>query len=136
MAEKFKLVILTPYGRYFEGDVDFISVNSEKYSLGILPHHSPLISTLSVCKLTIRINDKDNYYAIGGGVINVEIEKTTLILNSIEKDSEIDLDRAKESKKRAEERLNSPKNGDEIDIARAKLSLLRAINRINIGSKD
>ena len=85
--------------------------------------------------MTTRMRGKTEIYAIGGGVINVEKEKVTLILDSIESRDEIDLERAKEAKKWAEERLNNKEDDDAMDIKRAKLALLKAINRIDIGSK-
>ena len=136
MEKTFHLNILTPYGHYFEGEVEFIEVRSEKYNLGILPGHAPLISTLEVGKMVLRIRSVNEIYAIGGGIINVEKDKVTLILDSVERADEIDLERAKEAKKRAEDRLNISKEDDAIDVNRAKLALLKAINRIDIGSKD
>ena len=136
MEKTFHLNILTPYGHYFEGAVEFLEVHSEKYNLGIFPGHAPLISTLEVGKMIIRIKEINEIYAIGGGIINIEKDKVILVLNSIERHDEIDLERAKDAKKRAEDRLNESKNDDAIDVNRAKLALLRAINRINIGSRD
>lgn len=135
MEKTFHLNILTPYGHYFEGAVEFLEVHSEKYNLGIFPGHAPLISTLEVGKMIMRIREISQIYAIGGGVINIEKDKVTLILNSIESRDEIDLDRAKNAKMRAEERLNQSKDDDAIDVNRAKLALLKAINRIDIVSK-
>lgn len=136
MRDKIHLIVLTPYGRYFEGDVDFLSVRSEKYSLGIYPNHAPLISTVDICKGIIRMGNLEKKYAIGGGVIHIEEDKTTLIVNSIESKNEIDIKRAEESKKRAEERLSESKENTAIDVNRAKLSLLRAINRLDLDSDD
>ena len=132
MEQPLHLIILTPYGRYFEGNVSFLNVRSEDYDLGIYPGHAPLISTVAISKMIIRIGDKEYLYAVGGGIINIDKEKVTLILNSVERSDEIDIARAQKAKKRAEERLNS-QNKDEVDVNRAKLALLRALNRINIG---
>ena len=126
----FLLEILTPYGKYFDRYVEEIIVQTEDYTLGILPNHAPLISTLEVCKLTIKIAGKTYTYAISGGVI--DIKKNTdvvLLLNSIERQDEIDILRAKAAKDRAEELL---KHSDEIDVKRAKASLARALNRISV----
>ena len=132
----FHLLILTPYGRYFEGDVAFLEVHSEEYNLGILPGHAPLVSTLAISKMTIKAMGKVSVYAIGGGVINVEKERATLILNSVERDDEIDVARAQEAKKRAEERLSLGATENAVDVNRAKIALLKAINRIETASKD
>ena len=136
MENRFRLVILTPYGIYFDGQVDFLEVHSEDYNLGILPNHAPLISTIDICKGVIRIDKHETIYAIGGGVINVKGNNVvTLIVNSIERSDEINIERAKESLRRAEERLSRAKDDEAIDVSRAKTALLRASNRLKIGSK-
>ena len=57
-----------------------------------------------------------------------------MLLDSVERQDEINLERALASKKRAEERLSE--KIDEIDVKRAKASLLRALNRINVSDKN
>ncbi len=137
MAEQtFHLSILTPYGHYFDGEVEFLEVHSDKYNLGILPGHAPLISTVAISKMIIRANGREMKYAVGGGVITVNKEKTTLVLNSCEHADEIDIERAKEAKQRAEERLSGQANENAVDVNRAKIALMKAINRIEVGSKD
>ena len=131
--QTFHLSILTPYGHYFDGEVEFLEVRSDKYNLGILPGHAPLISTIAISKMRIKAHGLEMLYAVGGGVITITKEKTTLVLDSCERADEIDLERAKEAKQRAEERLNSNENA--VDINRAKIALLKAINRIEVGSK-
>ena len=137
MAEQtFHLSILTPYGHYFDGEVEFLEVHSDKYNLGILPGHAPLISTVTISKMIIKAHGKSMTYAVGGGVITVSKEKTTLVLDSCERADEIDIERAKEAKQRAEERLNGQANENAVDVNRAKIALMKAINRIEVGSKD
>ena len=74
-------------------------------------------------------NGKTIYYALHGGAINVTNEQVTLMVNTIEREDEIDLERAHRAKKRAEERLQS--KGEGIDIKRAQLALYRALSRID-----
>ena len=137
MAEQtFHLSILTPYGHYFDGEVEFLEVHSDKYNLGILPGHAPLISTVAISKMIIKDHGREMKYAVGGGVITVSKEKTTLVLDSCERADEIDLARAKEAKQRTEERLNGQTNENAVDVNRAKIALMKAINRIEVGSKD
>ena len=56
--------------------------------------------------------------------------EVTILANAIERSDEIDIKRAEESKKRAEQRLEQ----DDVDIARARASLARALNRIAVFS--
>mgnify|MGYP003304611428 FL=1 len=129
MTKTFLLEIYTPYGLYFSKEVEFLSVYSEEYKLGILPNHADLITTLKISSMEITFDNHKVEYAIGGGILKIENKKATLLLNSIESEDEIDLARAIEAKKRAEERLEHSEN---IDISRAKLALSRAINRISV----
>ena len=134
MATNFKVEIYTPTGKYFSGDADFLTVTSSVAVLGILPYHAPLITTLEICKLTIKIGSKELDYAIGGGVMHIKNDHSAvLLLDSIERSDEIDVERAKEAQKRAEARLAN--NSDEIDIKRAQIALSKALNRISVSDK-
>ena len=134
MVNSFNVEIYTPTGKYFSGDVNYLTVTSSVAVLGILPEHAPLITTLEICKLTIKINSKEFNYAIGGGVMHIKKDHSVvLLLDSIERSDEIDLERAKEAQKRAEERLK--RNDEEIDIKRAQIALAKALNRISVYKK-
>ena len=125
----FLLEIYTPYGKYFDRYVEEIIVKTEEYVLGILPGHAPLIAKVRLGKLEIIREGERSIYATGEGLINVKKDGVTLLVDSIERKEEIDIDRAKEAKRRAEERLKEPLN---IDVERATKALIRANNRIAI----
>ena len=127
--KQLNLEILTPYGKYFVGEADWIQIRSEDFLMQILPNHAPLVSSVVISKMTIKRGSHEDLYAIGGGVIRVEKGKTTLLLNSIEGKDDIDIARANDAKTRAEKRLE---NKDEIDVTRAKSALERALNRISV----
>ena len=129
----FLLEIFTPFGKYFDRYVDEIVVQTEEYCLGILPNHAPLIAKVKVSKLTIIQNGERKCYAVGEGLINVSKDGVTLLLESIEGKKDIDIDRAREAKKRAEERLATLVD---IDVERAQKALLRANNRISVYEND
>ena len=135
--DTFRLIIYTPYGAYLDQQATFLEVHSDDFNLGILPHHAPLISTVAISEMVVRnVRGNEEEYAVGGGVIRVENNVVTLLLNSIERQDEINLLRAEESKKRAENRLEESANDDAIDVSRAKAALLRAANRIKVKSKS
>ncbi len=135
MEKDFKVVIYTPFGKYLSITVDYLSVKSGVGVIGILPNHAPLITTLEISKLILRNNKTEYIYAIGGGVLHVKNDHSvTLLVDSIEGKNEIDINRAKASRDRANERLNS--SDHEIDVKRAKLSLLRALNRLEVSDNN
>ena len=125
----FLLQIYTPYGKYFDRYVNELVIQTEEYVLGILPNHAPLIAKVKTGKMEVLQNGERKCYANGEGLIEVKKDVVVLILQSIESPEEIDIDRAKQAKKRAEERLKQPLN---IDVERATKALIRANNRIEI----
>ena len=125
----FLLEIYTPYGKYFDRYVEEVIVPTEEYVLGILPGHAPLIAKIRVGKLEIIREGEKTIYAHAEGLINVKKDVVTILVDSIESKDEIDIDRAKEAKRRAEGRLQEPLN---IDVERATKALIRANNRIAI----
>ena len=125
----FLLEIFTPYGKYYDRYAEEIIIPTEEYVLGILANHSPLVAKVKTGKLEIIREGEKTIYAITEGLINVKKDGVTILVNSIERKDEIDIDRAKEAKRRAEERLNKPLN---IDAERAQKALIRANNRISI----
>ncbi|HNX15865.1 MAG TPA: ATP synthase F1 subunit epsilon [Bacilli bacterium] len=131
----FFLDIYTPFGHYLKTNASFLEVQSEDYLLGILPEHAPLVSSLVISKMVIEINATRYIYAIGGGIISIDKDGVTLLLDSIERSDEINLQRALDAKMRAEQRL-SDSSDKTIDKKRAELALARAINRIHLIQTD
>lgn len=125
--------IVTPKGLFYEGQADIIDLPLTKGMTGILPNHFPLVSTIEVGEMIFRLKGKSRSLSISGGVVYVSKNETLILANQIEFKEDIDIERAKESEKRARERLGS-KNLN-IDIARAELALKKALNRIKIASK-
>lgn len=125
----FKIAIISPKGIYLEEEVDSLSVKLTSGYRTILTHHIPLIGALAYAPMHFVKGAKVEYFAIHGGAISVKDNKVSLIVNGIEAKKDIDIERAKEAKKRAENRLDN-KNDINIDVERARHALLRAIARI------
>lgn len=129
----FLLEIFTPYGKYFDRYVDELVIQTEEYVLGILPNHTPLVAKVKTSKMEIIQNGQKKCYAIAEGLLNVKKDGVVLLVDSIESKEEIDIDRAKQAKKRAEGRLEQPLN---FDVERATKALIRANNRISVYEND
>ncbi len=135
MKNSFLLKIVTPFGIYLSEEVEYLSVQAPHSVLGILPNHAELISTVLLSEMKIRIHGTYFYYAISDGVLHVKKDETVLLLNSIERSDEIDVDRANKAKERAEQRLLRKYDDDEVDVIRAESALKRALNRIKVATK-
>ena len=126
----FKLKIVTPKGVYQEVDVEMLNLRTTTGQIGILAHHIPLASSIDISEMNYVDSHQDkHYFAIAGGFVYVGEEDTTIITSAIESSDEIDLLRAQNSKKRAEDRLKTPQD---IDVLRAEIALKKAITRINV----
>lgn len=124
-----KCEIVTPYGIYKVFDTKILNVVTIDGERGILKRHTPLVTMLKISKMSTIEDGKRKEYAISGGLLYFENDKARILTDAIESKDEIDLERALNSKERAQERMNS---GIEIDYLRAELSLKRAINRIDV----
>ena len=132
MAEKLTLDIVTPYGHVFTDEVDEIVASGSEGEFGVLPDHVPFLTTMKIGMLTYKKGAESGHFFVNWGYAEVGPDKVTILADSAEKLEEIDVERAKEAMKRAEERL---KKAAEIDEARATASIERALMRVQIAGK-
>ena len=126
----FKLAIISPKGVYLEKDVESLTVKLTSGYRTILSHHASLIGALDYAPMHFVENGKTHYFALHGGAISIKDNKVSLIVNAVEAKDEIDISRAKDAKKRAEERLAKKDSDINLDVKRAQLALARALARI------
>jgi F-type H+-transporting ATPase subunit epsilon len=135
MARKFKIEIVTPEKLVFSEEIESLVIPAERGYLGVLAGHAPLLATLQPGEITIKGSSRGElHYATSGGFMEVTPGKAVLLTESAEEAAQIDIGRAEESKKRAQERL-APAAGKEVDKSRARSALERAINRLKIAQK-
>lgn len=130
----FPVLIITPKRKVFDGQVELLSVMTTAGQLGILAKHTPLLTILKTGPMHVIVEKKPIFYAVSGGVLSVQKDQTILLVDAIERADEIDLARAKEAMKRAEDRLKE--KSEKIDEARAKAALARALNRIQVAESN
>ena len=131
------LVVFTPEGKKLDEMVDFIQIHTSDSFLGILPSHAPLIADVKISRLLTSVNGVDSKFAVGEGMFSVKDDEVKVIVDTIEHSSEIDIARAMDAKKRAEERLDNALKGDkEVDVKRAEIALSKALNRIAVADES
>lgn len=116
-----------------ESDVEMVSAPGSQGLLGILPNHAPLVTTLSAGELRIRKGGVDQSMVVFGGFMEVLPDKVIVLADVAEKVEEIDIQRAEEARKRAEEAI--ARGGDQTDLAAASARLSRAQVRIKVGER-
>jgi len=123
--------VVTPDGPVLEDTYEMVSCVAENGELGILPGHIPLVAPLTISAIRLKRENSTDQIAVNGGFLEVRPDKVTILAQSAEKPVDIDVERAKKAKERAEQRLQSEE--DHIDFKRAELALKKAMNRIKIG---
>lgn len=133
MAE-LNVEIITPDKVVFKGEIISVTVPGVKGRFQVLINHAPLVSIFNIGMIEVVTPGKDpSYYATGGGTIEVLNNNVLILADSLELADDIDVERAKNARQRAEERLDKKEEGT--DIERAENALKRAINRLNIVEK-
>lgn len=132
MENKLTLEIVTPYGPTLSEEVDEISTSGSEGDFGVFPGHVNFITTLKVGMLTYRKGNDTKFVFVNSGYAEVGPDKVTILADSAEISDEIDIERAKASMKRAEERLRQQ---EKIDVARATAALERATIRVQLAEK-
>ena len=125
----FRLQILTPDKLFFDGETDNLIVRTTVGDKGILARHEDYVAALPIGKMKVRIDGKFRTAAVSEGTVKVSKDKTVVLVQSCEWADEIDIDRAKAAKEKAEERLKAAEK-DNNDYLLAEYKLKRAVNRI------
>ena len=113
--------------------VDEVQIPGANGYLGILPGHTPLLTTLHVGQLWYRQGQDKHYLSIAFGFAEIQPDRVTILAQIAERADEIDVARAEAAKKRAEERL--AKATVDMDFERARIALMKALIRLQVASR-
>ena len=128
------LEIVTPERLAYSDEVDMVLVPGSEGELGILPHHTPLVSLLGVGELKIRKGGSEEVFAIAGGFLQVRPDKVVVMAETAEIDSDIDLERAQKARAEAEKALEGG-FVESADLSAARAELQRALVRIRVAER-
>ena len=132
--------IVTQERLVYSDQVDMVVLDGEEGRMGILPNHSPLLTTLQVSEMRVIKGQHEETFAVGGGVLEVRPDSVTVLADVAEHADEIDLARAQAARERAVAFLeeggpSAPTTPSPVvphDITRA---LERANVRLSVGEK-
>ena len=129
-----RLDIVTAERAVYSEDVDMVIAPGVQGELGILPHHAPLMTTLQPGELRIKKGGEEISLSVTGGFLEVRPDRIVILADAAERVEEIDIARAEEAKRRAEETL-AGKRGPEFDGAIAEAALGRSLVRLKVAEK-
>ncbi len=129
-----QLEIVTPDRPVVHESVSVLSVPGKEGYLGILPGHAPLLSELKAGELSYTQDGITHYLSVSWGFAEVLPARVTILAQTSERAEEIDVERAKGAKQRAEDRLKDFSE-PEIDFERARAALERAMARLAVAQR-
>ena len=131
MAEKLFLEVVTPQKLIVSEEVEIVMAPGSEGEFGALKGHTTFLTSLKIGTLRYKdANGKERFLFINGGFTEVLPDKVTILAESAERRSDIDVERANQAKERAEKRLAA--KAADIDLVRAEIALMRATHRLNI----
>jgi len=130
MPDTFQLEIVTPEKKVVDTSAEEAQIPGKNGYLGILPGHAPLITELGVGEITYKADGMEYHVAIAWGFAEVLPDRVTVLAETAERAENIDIERARKSKERAEERLRAASG--EVDYQRALTALDRANVRLQV----
>ena len=127
----FELEIISPERDFYKGKVNFVEMITTEGEIGVYKNHIPMTSVLSPGVVTIHEEDEIKKAAVHSGFVVILQDKVKVLAEIAEWPDEIDENRAREAKIRAERRI---KDG-ESDLSRAEAALKRSIARLSLLEK-
>ncbi len=131
---KLHLEIVTAERRLLtEDDVDEVVAPGTQGTLGILPSHAALVTTLEPGELRVKKGGSETPYVISGGFMEVLDNKVVVLADSAERAEEIDIARAEEARRRAQETL--ARHESDVDLAMVEAALKRSLARLRVAER-
>ncbi len=112
----------------YSGDVDMVLIPGAEGMMGILPHHTPVLTVIQYGIITIKEKGQEKHFTVAGGIAEVQPDQITILADAAENVAEIDIQRAQDARQRAEDQLKKGV-GKETD---AYLSIQAALRRSNL----
>ena len=133
--EKIKLKIITHEKVVFEKEVDEITLQGTKGRFGVLPNHINIVSALDIGITKAVIVGKPTFITTMGGIFKFNNNVATILTDTAEMGSDVDIVRARTKKEQIEARLKAH-NMTPDEFNRAQISLAKAITRLKAGERS
>lgn len=130
MGNTFFLEVVTPERKFFSGEVEMVILKTPEGEIGILKGHTPMISAVAIGPMRIKQNGEWLEAVLNEGFLEIKNDKAIILTDTAEWPHEIDENRAKAAKERAEERLHSQLA--KVEHIRSQAALARAMARLKV----
>lgn len=130
MAKTLRLLIVTPEGTAYSEDVEIVVLRGPEGQIGILPHHTRLMTRVLPGELMARKGGRNQFLAVGEGLVEVTGDRVQIATDMAVAAESIDEAKAEEARRRAAARLRE-KISDE-EVASVNASLARALSQLHV----
>jgi F-type H+-transporting ATPase subunit epsilon len=133
LPTKLTLEVVTPEGLLIREDVDHVQAPGVEGYFGVLPGHTPFLSTLGMGVITYRKQGVDRQLTCFWGFCEVLPDRVNILAEIGERAEDIDRGRAEAAMTRARDRLKAIR--DELGYREAHAEYVRAVTRLSVAEK-
>lgn len=132
---KIQFKIVTPEKTVFEQEVDQVTLPVLDGEVTILPNHRSYIASLKAGEIMLKVDGEETLIATSGGFIEFNSNTLVVLADTAEAAEEIDIKRAEEARKRAEELKKEKVTMDDMEYARVAAAIEKEAARIKVARK-
>ena len=133
LPTKLTLEVVTPEGLLLREDVDDVVAPGERGYFGVLPGHTPFLTTLGAGEITYKVGPTRERLTCFWGFCEVLPDRVSILAEVGERVEQIDLARAEAARDRAAALLKSIR--DEAGYAEAHQAYIRAVTRLSVARR-
>lgn len=133
LPSSLRFELVTPDRSMVHESVDEVQIPGAEGFLGVLPGHTPLVTSLRVGELWFRQGEERRFASVAFGFAEILPDRVTVLARIAERAETIDVDRARAAERRARERLET--RAVDVDFERARIALLKSLVRLQVASK-
>lgn len=130
MANTLRLEIVTPEATFYSQDVEMVTLPAVSGQMGVLPQHVRLMTQLVPGEMIVRKDGRDDFLAVGEGLVEVTNERVSIVTNMAVAVESIDEAAAEEARQRAAARLKEKLSSEE--VASVNASLARSLAQLHV----
>lgn len=130
-----RVEIITQERKLYDGEADIVNARGTEGEMGILPQHAPLVTALDFGEVRIKRGDQEETFAVGGGVLQVAHDHVLILADSAEQAHEIDIARAEEARRRAQDMVAAGPQLDPAQQAALEAAIRRADLRLKVAQR-
>jgi F-type H+-transporting ATPase subunit epsilon len=130
MTNTLRLEIVTPEATVYSQPVEMVTLPAIEGQMGVLPQHVRLITQLVPGELIVRRDGRDEFLAVGEGLVEVTNTQVSIVTNMAVGVESIDEAVAEEARQRAAARLKERLSTEE--VASVNAALARSLAQLNV----